>query len=197
MAGPAHVDLQKRVPAWLRARVTGRGLRYAPETHLGRGYVVDVVALASFQWRYHKAYGLGEKAGEQLLVFECKASRADYLSTFGPNAKGDHKNRLKPIGSMHWIVTYADVCPEWQVPHPWGLLVRSGSGLREEKKPDICPVEEGQRLKVAYELLWHSPQLQAPPEAYTADEWLAIVIAAVEQSRSGNGKDGMEEPKSS
>jgi len=184
VAGPAHIDLQKRVPAWLRGRVTGRGLRFGYEIRLAEQYVADVVALCSFQGRYHDQYSPGEKYTEQLLVFEAKATRADYLSTFRhsydkrPNA---HVNRLTPIGSLHWIVAFPKVCDSDEVPDPWGLLVRTGGGLRELKAPTFYGITEKQRLNAAYELLWYGNSFaEGQGERLTFEEWREIADEASE-----------------
>ncbi len=165
MPGVAHCELQRRVPVWLNGRVTGRGLRAGMEIRLGDGYIADVVALCSFQHRYCEGYGFTRVGGringvwaeaaaaESLLVFEAKATRADFLSTFGAGAR--HANRLDAIGTLHWVVAAEGVCSAREVPEPWGLLVEANRGLREMRAPKACPTTVDQVCAAAYEILWY------------------------------------------
>lgn len=86
-------------------------------------------------------------------VFEAKATRADFLSTFG-GRDNDHKNRLEPVANLHWIVTEKNVCAADEVPGHWGLLVRRGRGLSEMKPAAYHPADQFQVLRIESRLLW-------------------------------------------
>lgn len=86
-------------------------------------------------------------------VFEAKATRADFLSTFGGRAN-DHANRASPVAHLHWIVIEKGVCTPEEVPGHWGLLQRRGRGLSELKIPTYRQVTPQQLAKIESALLW-------------------------------------------
>jgi hypothetical protein len=86
-------------------------------------------------------------------VFEAKATRADFLSTFG-GRDNDHKNRAEPAAHLHWVVTERGVCEPGEVPGHWGLLVRRGRGLSEKKRPGYIARTELDVLRLADRLVW-------------------------------------------
>ena len=163
MPGHDHIELQHRAVAWLRSRSTGRGLRAGMEICLRPGYVADVVAVLSFQHRFAEAYKMLSQhpdkpmvrvSDEAVCIFECKVSRADFLSTFGPNPK--HRvNRYEKQGTLHWVVAAKGVVREGDELGFWGLLEESGRGLREVRAPRRDFLTRARINDVAYELLWH------------------------------------------
>jgi hypothetical protein len=162
MPSKQHIDLQHRAVAWLRSRATGRGLQSGMEISLRPGYVADVVAMLTFQYRFADRYHqLSMRPGstvcqlqeESVCIFECKASRADFLSSFGPNPK-QHVNRHEKAGVLHWVVASRGVvCAEDFLGLGfWGLLEESGRGLCEYKAPEPSSMTRAEINEVAYEL---------------------------------------------
>jgi hypothetical protein len=180
MPSEAHLDLQHRAVKWLGNKATKRGVRAGFEIQVAQGYVADVVALLSFQYRHAVAYGLIERRQrtydevdmavrgvEPACVFEAKAGRADFLSTFGPSATT--YNRFYPKADLHWVVAAKGVAEPEDLPGFWGLLVASGCGLREVKPPVFQRATEDSRLRLARELLWRG--CEARPEKALARGW--------------------------
>lgn len=130
---------------------TLRGWRYGFEIPLGRGYIPDAVVLCGFQGRFAERYA--PECPEHICIFEAKASRADFLGTFGPGPK--HANRHESIGTLHWCVTPRGLVAPEEVPAFWGLLEISGNGLRETKQPVYCTQKDARVHEAAYALLWY------------------------------------------
>ncbi len=178
MPSDEHNDLLYRAITWLSNRVTGKGIRAATEVCLEESYVADVVALCSFQGRFFDKYLIENKlkpmrsewqkndstekmervfVGDGVenyfaCVFECKASRSDFLKTFG---KSDaHINRMSPVGSFHWIVTTKKLVAIEEVPEFWGLLEASGAGLSEKKRPKLYQLGNDRMNKIAHDIIW-------------------------------------------
>lgn len=172
-ASENHNELACMGLTWLRNKITGKGMRGTTEVCLDIGYVADAVVLCSFQSRYYEQYCkasdlkplvynrqvLGKRVNytesEGIVnyfacVFEAKATRSDWLNTFG--ASPNHQNRHKPIGSLHWCVTPRKLIDPNELPDFWGLLEEYGAGLREVKKPRINT--EAQLDKIAHTLIW-------------------------------------------
>jgi hypothetical protein len=154
-----HTNLTKRVRGWMRRRATGAGIDYATEVYLAESYVADAVVIGSLQHRFwlevtrssiEEFRSLGSRdrviAPEKLvMVFETKVSRSDFMCTFNGNSE---RNRSKPIGNLHYLVTppglkCSDHLPDW-----WGILEQSGNGLRQVRHARYGVIEE------AY--LWHA-----------------------------------------
>jgi hypothetical protein len=138
------------------------------EIQLRPGYIADVVALLSFQLRFAERYEhlsdrhLGGQPGKRIVtvndeavcIFECKASRADFLATFGPTPN-NHINRHEKQGTLHWVVAAQGIVLDSDDLGFWGLLVQSGRGLREIRSPRRDYLTREQINAVAYELLWY------------------------------------------
>ena len=174
MPSEAHNKLAEMAIRWIRNRSCS--MRGALEVRMGDGYVADAVAVGGLQWRFYTRYcshwgmqpdsyypGGPVRSGESedgrvpcsfIHVFEAKATRGDFLSTFGNNAKDTHANRMQPVGTTHWVVVQSGVCTPDEVPSFWGLLVRRGNGLSEMKKPGYGVHNEQRRLEVGNMLLW-------------------------------------------
>ena len=167
-----HYHLSTLAERWLRHRVTQRGLRSSHELQVGNGYIADYVALGSFQQVYERRYwynhhrdnlyrsiGDGQLRSQRnltdIMIFEVKASRADFMSTFGGKVKNGHKNRHYPVGSHHWIVAPKGLITINEVPTFWGLLETSGRGLREVIKPYWFDVTREDELGFANTILWY------------------------------------------
>lgn len=170
---PEHQDLCKRCLVWLANKVTQRGLQGRNELRLADGYVVDAIAIASLQSRFYEQvlnlrpiYGTAGKPlsaadqerlntwpeNEFVFIFEAKASRSDFLSTFGNSSK--HENRMTPIGNFHYVVARKGVCTIDEVPEFWGLLMASGVGLRILKQPKYLACSKATLHGIAYSILW-------------------------------------------
>ncbi len=168
-----HVELAERSLRWLRARATKSGVVGATEVGIARGYVADAVALASLQWRFLNHYmsesgftrpdmhtgfgGWRDEAGAEVLtefawVFEAKATRPDFLATFGGRGK-KHVNRHTPIGSLHWCVVPKNLGDVRELPAFWGLLEMCGQGLRVVRIARVFNVSQGLIHRFGYEIL--------------------------------------------
>jgi hypothetical protein len=168
MPSVEHNELSAKALTWLGYRATGKGIRGACEVFLGDGYVADAIAFFSPQYRYLEEYcrpaGIdpAKHLAYWLCVFEAKVSRADFLSTFGPTP-GDHVNRHRPVGHMHWCVTPRGLIDPAELPLFWGLLEQSGGGLREVRMPAISSIPEPAMDHIAHILIWKpDPFLRAP-----------------------------------
>ncbi len=155
----SHDELTRRAVVWLhRKQWKGDVFRTGFETDLGSsncigdGYIADLVAIGYLDYEEMQKHGCGKLVGRDVwawpvnppvMIVESKANRADYINTFGPNGK---KNRLKPVGNLHWIVANHGVVAVEEVPDPWGLLVPRSQGLTEVKVPMNCEVSV-QRLE--------------------------------------------------
>ena len=179
MPGKEHNELTSMAACWLNNRATGKGVRGASEVWLDHGYVADYAALVSFQGRFDQAYrydsGLARKnlmqtisigGGESVMfdddssdvpnyyacIFEAKATRSDFLSTFNNSEK--HSNRKYPIGSFHWVVANKGIVNPDEVPDFWGVLEKYGAGLREVKKPKINILQSCDIDSIAHRIIW-------------------------------------------
>lgn len=169
-----HDTLGEMGLRWLAARCGS--FRGAPEVQVAQRFVADGACLAvmyhlEFMRRCHAwgrvpksiRYDLGELGTGVIeeadildyfaCVFEAKATRADFLGTFGGRSN-KHANRATPVANLHWIVTEPGVCEAGEVPGHWGLLVRRGRGLSEKKPPAYTPRAEIDVLRFADRLLW-------------------------------------------
>lgn len=160
MPSQEHNLLAHQALNWVGNRATGKGQRCGFEIEIVRNYIADAVSLCALQYRYAEYYKLIERRAiaiqivpEVVCVFECKVSRADFISTFGNGPR--HANRKTPIGSLHWCVTGKGVCEPEELPEFWGLLVQRGQGLSEVRPPVYNKISEKAGLKIAYELLWY------------------------------------------
>lgn len=188
VAGHDHNILAAMAMKWALYRATFTS-QSAPEVPVGPGYVADAVVVGGLQNRffvdYCKHWGLAPQRvypgvssnGEAVFatsgnvpcyfahIFEAKASRADFLATFGKGPR--HANRLLPVGTTHWVVANAGVCEPGEVPEFWGLLVRAGRGLREIKRPAYCPISELGILRIEHAMFWK----QDAQCWWTGDRW--------------------------
>ena len=158
-----HAGLASRSLRWRSVRATRRGIVGATEIAVVRGYVADVVAIAGFQYRFLCRYCGGIDAGDDAVnefvcIFEVKVSRGDFASTFGPSAK--HRNRHRAVGRMHWCVTPRGLVKPDELPDWWGLLEKSGCGLREVKTPRMFPFDRADVNAVAYQILMYGSRRQ-------------------------------------
>ena len=153
-----HADLVRLARVWACSRATARGSRHAEEVWLDPGYVADLVSLQRFSNADQIAFtGVAKMCLDLAIVFEAKASRADFLSTFGPSPK--HKNRLTPIGHLHFVVAAKGICDANEIPDPWGFLVPYGMGLSVRKKPVFTPDAGDKHIyEIAWTLLWKNEQ---------------------------------------
>ena len=168
MPSELHNTLAEMAFKWLANKATGRGVRGGFEVPLADGYVADAVALCTFQWRHATKY-IGKdhihqtrmtwEVPECVCVFESKASRADFLSTFGPSDK--HANRAEPVGHFHWCVCARGIAEPEELPEFWGMLSPRGIGLGELRQPRYCGVDPKELpddviQAAAYSILWYA-----------------------------------------
>lgn len=164
MPSKQHVDLSDRCLRWVATRSTPAGIRGGREVYVARNYVADALCVGALQYRLYKRYAGGPKSvvevtcGYWAFLFEVKVSRADFLSTFGPNRKAVHENRHDPVASLHWVVTPAGLLgigDQVALPAWWGVLEQSGRGLREIRKALLRDIKQPILDHLHYELLWH------------------------------------------
>jgi hypothetical protein len=173
-----HNGLARASWTWLSNRVSGRGIRGDREVSVGEKYVADFFALCSFQHTYFDQYckhwgtplitrprypNMPEMAAYTIdsydlpdyfaCLFEAKATRSDFLSTFGENRK-NHRNRHEPVANLHWCVTPRKLIDADELPDFWGLLEWTGRGLREVKMPTLCQQSDATIDKLAHGLIW-------------------------------------------
>jgi len=168
MPSKEHSELIWEAANWIGNRASGRGMKGNSEIRLSDGYVADYVCQLTLQYRFYEQYC--RYAGLQVLtlnredgtwigvendlicVFEAKATRSDFLSTFNDSPK--HLNRHNPYGSMHWCVIKKDVAEPRELPDFWGLLVERGSGLSEIRKPKLMIITRASLYEAAHSILW-------------------------------------------
>ena len=152
---------------WLHNKATGRGVRGGFEVPLAEGYVADAVGLCAFQQRFADAYvgksnmerdGIYLIVPEVICVFEAKATRSDFLATFGGGER--HANRNSPVGNLHWCVCPQNVALPGDLPDWWGLLSRRGAGLEELRAPTFRPQDDATLFRMAYQVLWYAKNNQ-------------------------------------
>ncbi len=164
MSGDTHKDLARRAIPWIRSRSTGRGIQCGHEVPVAPSYVADTVVLCGLQNQFRKRYapdrGLErDDDGVRVLpefacIFEAKATREDFLKTFGDLTS----NRFTYVGSLHWIVVPdVNIITETHIGH-WGVLVRSAGGLREALEPTYLSRPFRDICHIAYHLLWHGKE---------------------------------------
>lgn len=164
MPGELHNTLAVMALRWLNAKVTGRGLRGGFEVSVADGYVADAVGLCTFQLRFAEQY-VGKKqldgvdawtvrVPEIVAIFESKASRQDFLATFGSGDR--HANRLTPVGNLHWCVCARGIAKPEELPEGWGMLQVRGSGLTELRPPNFYHQSQATLHKLAYRVLWYA-----------------------------------------
>ncbi len=176
-SGEKHNELALLGLTWLQNKATAKGMRGTTEVTLDQGYVADAVVLCRLQNCFFKrycehshltpitGYGILDKAKGKVVykwegevdnyfacIFEAKASRSDFLSTFNDGEK--HKNRHKPIGNLHWCITPKGLVRPDELPDFWGLLEPYGAGLTEKKIPLINLLTNAEIDRIAHQLLW-------------------------------------------
>ena len=171
----SHDELTVKAGKWLHSKVTMSGIRSEFEVAIAKGYIADYVALTWLQGRFMELYGaigggwIKEEiepgcdilrpaqypaAPSLVLVFEAKASRSDFLSTF--NNSKTHANRKEPVGSFHWVIANHRICEPNELPDFWGLLMPSGRGLHEVRRPTFHDISKAVMNEIAYRILWKS-----------------------------------------
>lgn len=150
-----HCELAERALVWLDGRATQRGIRGCVEVILKEGYVADSVAMCGLQYSQQKLFvgtkRVGNETDDYVFVFESKVSRGDFFNTFKHN---NHiGNRLDPVGNFHFVVTPKGMVKPEEVPGFWGLLERSGQGLKVSKMPEFIPTTKEQLYETAYLIL--------------------------------------------
>ncbi len=165
-----HDWLAGQALSHFRSKWTGRGGRGGLEFRVpgDEGYIADAAAIGSLQGQHYQTYlnawGFAyrrlnfesvETDGPDnyfTMIFEAKASRSDFKSTFGNSDK--HRNRLAPVAHLHFIVANKGVCLPQEVPDFWGLFVRSGRGISLIKYPKYVDRTPEEIDQFAHALLW-------------------------------------------
>lgn len=154
-----HIELAHRSLVWLDVKATQRGIRGCEEVILDDGYVVDAAAIGALQEKWErllvgkevKIYTDPEHVDDYSFVFESKVSRSDFMNTF---KRGNHTgDRLKAIANFHFIVTPKGLVTHSEVPEFWGLLEKSGHGLRLMKHPKYMKDTVLSLPEMAYKIL--------------------------------------------
>lgn len=167
MPSELHNMLAKLALRWLHNKVTGRGLRGGFEVPMAVGYVVDAAAICCLQQRFAETY-IGEEYFERpnaftlvvpevVFVFEAKATRSDFLSTFGNGPR--HENRKSvtdAVAHFHYCVCPHKVAKPEELPPFWGLLQTRGAGLGVIRRAEFCDVGRSVVTEAAYNILWYA-----------------------------------------
>lgn len=157
----AHRELQHRALKWISNRVTG--IAYGAVEIFYRYTSCDAMAVGRFNSRWDIG---GDQYRTNVIVFEAKVSKSDFLSTFGDNS--EHAHKRVPIGNFHFLVKPRNVVmPLEKLPEYWGVLEGSGRGLRLTKPPTMCRIEGAEAIVDAiYSILhygsWGKRQLLVP-----------------------------------
>lgn len=150
-----HCELAERALVWLAGRCTQRGLRGCVEVILNEAYVADAAAMCGLQYSQQKLFvgtkRVGNETDDYVFIFESKVSRGDFFNTFKVSNNG---NRLRnPVGNFHFVVAPKGLVTVDEVPGFWGLLERSGQGLKISKMPEFIPITKEQLYEAAYLIL--------------------------------------------
>lgn len=167
-----HTELTRRVRPWIRRRVTGAGLDYATEVYLAESYVADAVVIASLQYRFlletsspskhpwrstcdplHSSHSILPE--RLVIVFETKVSRSDFLATFRPRRSKpcSSTNRSNSVGNLHYLVTTDDIKCDDCLPPFWGVLCKSGGGLKQVKSAQFQDISQERLYHAAFRVL--------------------------------------------
>lgn len=164
-----HQRLGEMALIWIRNRATLYGIHGTVEVPYGfdideqtcsgrptpkreqNNFIADAMAVGRMQMRFYDQYiGRKNRADyphfRHVFQFESKVSVQDF--------KNIHK--VKPYGSMNWIVTPKGMISVADVPEPWGLLEQSGNGLREVLKPKWVGQPREHFLNVCETLIFNS-----------------------------------------
>lgn len=83
------------------------------------------------------AMNLWPSRGFEIIGFEVKSSRSDFLSEIKNPAKS---HEIQKYCDRWYMVTMPDIVREGELPKTWGLMVPHGNGLRIEKEaPELTP----------------------------------------------------------
>lgn len=128
-----HRELQHRALRWLTNRSCGPC--YSSVEIYFKGAQADGLAMTRPNEKFNSA--VTDRAHWQAMVvlFEAKASRSDFLSTFGP--KSGSLLKLNPPGNYRFLVKPQKVeMPLELLPPGWGVLQAYGGGLQVKKRAD-------------------------------------------------------------
>ncbi len=114
----------------LAYKYSGEAWAFFEQVRSGTGYLhvrtADAIAM-----------GLWPSRGLELLGFEVKVHRADWLKELKTPSKADE---LVGFCDRWWIVALKDVAKVEEIPTTWGLMVPHGLGLRVVKAaPELKP----------------------------------------------------------
>jgi hypothetical protein len=167
-----HDSLGEMAATWIANR--SQIVDCTSEMELAPGYIPDMIVVCR-PWGSVLAMLLGtpgfgktnesmrDQGAEISFVFESKASRSDYMRTFGNPV--DYK-RLQPVAQFHFVVSAKGIVKPEEVPGFWGLLEQKGRGLRLTKRPTLCPVGKSAVGNIALKLLWRGKWRQGVKQEY-------------------------------
>jgi len=166
MPSKEHDDLIWMAANWIENRASGRGCKGNSELCIAPEYVADFVCQCTLQHRFYHTYCKNSELQELqphngawsgitndfICIFEAKTTRSDFLNTFNESPK--HMNRHEPFGNLHWCVVSKGIIKPEELPDFWGMLERSGNGLREVRPPKLFKIPKERLYYVAHQILW-------------------------------------------
>ena len=196
-----HNGLARASWTWLRNHAWPRGdygVRGDREIQVAEGYVADFFALCSLDYTWFRQYCRHWQIPSQTpelsidsnintydlpnyfaCLFEAKATRSDFLSTFGEKSK-NHRNRHEPIANLHWCVTPKKLIDPDELPDFWGLLEWTGRGLSEVKMPMLNRLSDAEVDAMAHKLIWQIETWDKYWSLHDAHGELQIKVARLE-----------------
>ena len=122
-----HRELQHRAIRWLANRT--RCSCYASVEVPYKGVSCDALAVTRPNERFKHAVSEYKWTDTMIVLFEAKATQADFMATFGPHAGSILKRN--PPGNYRFLVKPRKVkMTVGLLPDDWGVLEASGRGLR-------------------------------------------------------------------
>lgn len=171
---PLHRALVEASYLWAINKGTAKGIRAASEFCPTHGYSADLLAMLVFTGQHYNQRYMPEKElyySDNVLIFEAKASKFDFVRHFNDR---ENPRVTTPLGTLHWVVTDDGLVDKEEIPSFWGLLEKTGRGLRETKRPRYCPITQERLCQIGYDLLWARENWQREYEC-------ARIMAAVEK----------------
>lgn len=141
---------QNRFWEKLKHKDTGKLLQLMRRIHINT-YQKDFKSWSAYWEARAKEQGIFTAGYNSFAcIFEIKVSLQDFRRTFGYK----ESNRLTPAGSLHWVVGPLKAIDQNILPEFWGILIPSGRGLREYRKPLYCEQPDSVMYKFSHTILW-------------------------------------------
>lgn len=136
-----HRELQHRAIRWLANRT--RCSCYASVEVPYKGFQCDALAVTRPNERFRKAVSGGTWWHTMVVLFEAKATQADFMASFGPHTKSSLKHGSP--GNYRFLVKPRKVkMSVGLLPDNWGVLEASGRGLRIVKQATYSKLEDAE-----------------------------------------------------